>query len=61
MAKNWKFNQKANSKQNISNIRCNHFKCKNYNTYEGCLIGRNFRNCELYHVHPSVNLILKSK
>lgn len=61
MAKPWKFKDTANSKQNPIGKRCNNLKCNNYKIYEGCSIGYNFRNCDLYNVHPNSNLILKSK
>lgn len=51
MAKPWKSKSKANTKKNCCN-RCDHVFCDNYDILspQGCVIGRNFRNCEDRHV-----------
>lgn len=56
MPKQWKYEEGANSK--IKGYRrkgCNHTRCVNYDILEGCLLGKNFRNCDLYKVHPSMD------
>ena len=56
MPKDWKYKAKANSKKNPVAKKCNNSDCDNYAVYDGCTIGRNFRNCNMYNVHPNRDL-----